>query len=57
MKKYLIIGERCQDIFVYGKSNRLSPEARSLLSGLLKIKVLLKIFSHKKDWDILIVTK
>ena len=27
MSKFLVIGERCPDIFIYGKANRLSPEA------------------------------
>lgn len=27
MNKFLVIGEKCTDIFIYGKANRLSPEA------------------------------
>jgi len=27
MKKILVIGEKCEDVFVYGEANRLSPEA------------------------------
>jgi D-glycero-beta-D-manno-heptose-7-phosphate kinase len=27
MSKFLVIGEKCTDIFIYGKANRLSPEA------------------------------
>jgi D-beta-D-heptose 7-phosphate kinase/D-beta-D-heptose 1-phosphate adenosyltransferase len=41
MKKYLIIGERCQDRFVYGKSNRLSPEAPiPIFSPISEVKTL-----------------
>ena len=27
MKKILVIGDSCKDIFIYGKANRLCPEA------------------------------
>ena len=27
MKKILVIGETCEDVFIYGKITRLSPEA------------------------------
>jgi len=41
MKKYLIIGERCQDRFIYGKSNRLSPEAPiPIFSPISEVKTL-----------------